>query len=187
MMRNATRAAVLLASAWLLGACAGLDAVKSPPLQTRERRVKLDVPFYPDKTDQCGPSALASVLHYWGIRGEPDELRRDIYQARLGGSLPVDLLLAAESRGMSAEILDGSLPRLRRELDDGHPLIAFLDVGAPFMPVGHFLVITGYDDRLGGVYAHSGGDRDRFVTYAHLFRHWDKTQRWTLLVLPSAQ
>ncbi|MCR4295071.1 MAG: C39 family peptidase [Elusimicrobia bacterium] len=150
------------------------------------RRVRLDVPFFPDGTDQCGPSALASVLGYWGRPAAPSVLREELYRANLKGALTVDMLLAAEARGLSTEMADGGLERIKRELDAGHPLIAFIDVGFKAYPIGHYLVITGYDDGRRTLFAHSGKKRDRRISYAKFDRLWEKTNRWTLLMLPPA-
>lgn len=183
--RNA-RAAVMLAAltACLLAGCAAPRVSRAPLDSRQSRRVLLNVPFFPDNTDQCGPSVLASVLWYWGKQAEPALLRRETYQAHLKGSLTVDLLLAAESRGLSAEILNASLPRVKSELDAGHPLIAFINTGYSFYPVGHYLVITGYDDSGQHIFAHSGMKRDMEISYKKFDRQWEATKRWTLLILP---
>ena len=173
-------------AACLLAGCAGprataaADAVQSP-------RVLLNVPFFPDDSDQCGPSALASVLNYWGKPAGPRELKAEIYRAPLKGSLTVDLLLAAESRGLSAEMSNGSLDGVKEELDAGHPLIAFVDVGYWFYPVGHYLVLTGYDDGARVLFAHSGLERDERISYGKFDGEWEKTRRWTLTILPRSQ
>ena len=58
------------------------------------------VPFFADDTDQCGPAVLASVLTYWGFRTDPVALKEEIYLPRLKGTLPLDLMLAAQARGL---------------------------------------------------------------------------------------
>lgn len=145
----------------------------------------LGVPFYPDKTDQCGPSALASVLAFWGRPAEPRELKREIYVAKLGGSLPMDLLIAARARGLAAEMSSGSLSRLKEDLDAGRPVVAFVNLGWRFLPIGHFMVVTGYDEERRGVYAHSGLKKDAFLSYGKFMKQWDRTGRWALVVAPK--
>ncbi|HVE13975.1 MAG TPA: C39 family peptidase [Elusimicrobiota bacterium] len=147
----------------------------------------LDVPFFPDGSGQCGPTALASVLRYWGDSARPGELRDQIYRGDLKGSLPVDLLLAARARGLSARILEGSLDELKRELDAGHPVIAFVNVGLRAYPVGHYLVLTGYDEARRLLYAHSGTQKDALVPYGRFERQWRNAERWALLVLPPGR
>lgn len=172
-----TRARLALACAGLaLGAgCAHRTA---PAARDAPR---LEVPFFPDGADQCGPSALASVLGYWGRHAQPDDLRREIYQPKLKGTLPVDLLLAARERGLKAEMSDGDLKALKGEIDAGRPVIAFVNLGFSFLPIGHFLVVTGYDDARGGVIAHSGRRRNEFFSYGRFQRIWERAGRWTLM------
>jgi len=175
---------ILALAACLLSACATQRVAMVPVNIEQGRQVQLAIPFFPDHTDQCGPSALASVLDYWGKPETPESLRQDIYTAKLKGSLTIDLLLAAESRGLSAEILNASIARVRAELDAGHPLIAFVNAGYSFYPVGHYLVITGYDDRRQCLYAHSGMKRNQRISYSKFSRQWEKTDQWALLVQP---
>ncbi|MDP3543602.1 MAG: C39 family peptidase [Elusimicrobiota bacterium] len=172
--------ALAFAGLTLLAGCAHRDAGASWDVP------RLEVPFFPDGSDQCGPSALASVLTYWGRHAQPADLRRELYQAKLRGTLPVDLLLAARARGLKAEMTGGSLETLRGEIDAGRPVIAFVNFGFRFLPVGHFMVVTGYDDARGGVIAHSGKRKNEFLAYRRFQRIWDMTGRWALLAsLPS--
>jgi hypothetical protein len=143
------------------------------------------VPFFPDDTDQCGPATLASVLTYWGIQADPRTLKEEIYLPRLKGTLPLDLLLAVQARGLKAEIYQGSLDNLKSELEEGHPLVALLDLGFAIFPQGHYVVVTGYDDQRQGVYVHSSLEKDVFIPYERFLPSWDKTGRWTLLATPS--
>ena len=144
------------------------------------------VPFFPDDTDQCGPATLASVLTYWGIPTNPSTLKEEIYLPRLKGTLPIDLILAAQERGLKAEIYQGGLDDLKSELAAGRPLVALLNLGFAIFPQGHYVVVTGYDDRREGVYVHSSLEKDVFIPYERFLRSWDKTGRWTLLVTPPA-
>jgi peptidase C39-like protein len=143
------------------------------------------VPFFPDDTDQCGPATLASVLTYWGIQTDPRTLKEEIYLPKLKGTLPLDLLLAAQARGFKAEIYQGSLDDLKSELKEGRPLVALLDLGFAIFPQGHYVVVTGYDDQRQGVYVHSSMEKDVLIPYERFLRSWDKTGRWTLLATPS--
>lgn len=174
--------ATLLVVAIFLSGCGTAGVPRGP----EGRQVRLDVPFFPDDTDQCGPSALASVLGYWGRPQAPSELRAELYRANLKGALTVDMLLAAEARGLTTEMADGGLDRVKRELDAGHPLIAFIDIGFKAYPIGHYMVITGYDDGRRTLFAHSGKKRNQRIPYAKFDRLWEKTNRWALLTLPPA-
>lgn len=143
------------------------------------------VPFFPDDTDQCGPSALASVISFWGPPTTPDELRAELYIPDLGGTLPMDLAPAAEARGLAARVYDGALDDLKTQIDRGRPLVVYLDLGRWTIRKGHFAVALGYDDARGGVIAHSGTDEARFIPYDEFIKQWERTDRWTLLVEPT--
>jgi ABC-type bacteriocin/lantibiotic exporter with double-glycine peptidase domain len=144
----------------------------------------LQVPFFPDHADQCGPSVLASVLTFWGTPVTPSELKQEIYIAHLKGSLSIDLLVAAQKHGFKAHLYSGSVEDLKSELEKGHPVIAFLNRGFNFLPVGHYVVINGYDDTRRGLIIHSGMKKNKFISYKSFSGYWDKTQRSTLLILP---
>ncbi len=144
----------------------------------------LQVPFFPDHADQCGPSVVASVLTFWGTPVTPSELKQEIYTARLKGSLSIDLMLAAQKHGFKAHLYSGSVEDLKSELGKGHPVIAFLNRGYDFLPVGHYVVINGYDDARQGFVIHSGMKKNKFISYKSFSGYWNKTQRSTLLILP---
>ena len=146
--------------------------------------VRVVVPFFPDGTDQCGPATLASVLTYWGIPSEPAVLKVEMYRTQLGGTLPIDLLLAAQARGLQTEGSSGTLESLKTELDAHHPVVALLNLGWAVFPQGHYVVITGYDERQQGIYMHSGLARDLSVSYTQFFIYWEKTGRWMLRLQP---
>jgi len=155
------------------------------PYKSEVRR--LAVPFFPDDSDKCGPVAIASILAYWGKPAQPRDLQEKVYLPAIHGSLPVDLLIAAKARGLDATSYRGSLSNIIAEIDAGHPLIALLDSGHWIFSQGHFVVITGYDALRGGVYVHSGPSADLFIPYERLVVPWNKTDRWTLRVIPANQ
>jgi ABC-type bacteriocin/lantibiotic exporter with double-glycine peptidase domain len=175
----------------LLSGCASpppmtpIEFAALPTLQGEVYHLR-SVPFYPDDTDQCGPATLASVLTYWGFPTEPPVLKEEIYMSRLGGSLPLDLLLAAQARGLRAQTYSGTLENLKTELKAGHPVLALLNLGSARFPQGHYVVVVGYDDVRQGLYLHSGLQRDSFVSYKRFLQGWDKSGRWVLLVLPPS-
>lgn len=173
---------ILLLAAAVLTGCAAPRAERAP----EGRKVQLSVPFFPDGTDQCGPSVLASVLGYWGKPATPAELKKEIYRAHLKGSLTVDMLLAAQDHGLAADTGDGGLVQVKSELDAGRPVIAFLNVGFRAYPIGHYLVITGYDDARQVIIAHSGNERDRIISYKKFDKAWERTERWALLIQPRS-
>ena len=155
------------------------------PLLGEARFSHLTVPFFADKSDQCGPAALASVLVYWGSNAPPEALRGEIYLRSIRGSLGLDLLMAAEKRGYEATSYRGSIPKVIEEIDAGHPMIALLDTGSWIFSQGHFVVITGYDLSRGGIHVHSGATSDQFVPFDAFLDAWKTTGYWTLRIVPN--
>jgi hypothetical protein len=177
-------AAVLLC---LTSGCAGTAGRPAATLAANQGPPPLDVPLFPDRTNQCGPSALAGVLRFWGVGFEPSALKQELYRASLKGSLGVDLMLAAQARGMTAEILDGDFTAVRKELDAGRPVIAFINLGPSFLPTGHFLVVTGYDERRQGLFANTDTRKNAFLPYRTFLKQWERTDRWALSISPPAR
>lgn len=175
-------AAVLLLAPVLAGCGASRLGVASDAMH-EVRRIE-DVPFYEDDTDQCGPATLASVLTHAGRPTHPSELKPEIYSSETRGTLPMDLLPAVEDRGLSAEVVNSTLAELRQNIRDGRPVLAYLNLGLKFYPQGHYVVVTGYDDERGGVYAHDAKIRDKFIPYPRFMKGWNKTGRWALTVTP---
>jgi ABC-type bacteriocin/lantibiotic exporter with double-glycine peptidase domain len=170
-----------------MSGCAGAQ-IQNPANRDKDEPARdhrmLRVPFFPDNTDQCGPSALASVITYWGKPVDPPALKKEIYLANLKGSLAIDLMLAAQDRGFKAHLYSGNIEDLKFELDRGHPLVVFINRGLKSVPIGHYVVITGYDDARQGFIMHSGTKENRFVSTRAFLKDWNKTQRSTLLILP---
>lgn len=161
-----------------LTACGALPISTTP----QGRHILEGVPFYPDDTDQCGPSALASVLGYWGVPTEPAELKKDLYLAKADGTLPMDMAPVARAHGFAALAYSGDLDQLRAAIEEGSPLVVCLNLGLKALPYNHFAVVTGFDDVRQGVYLHSGKKKNTFVSYKKFLKSWDKTDRWTLKV-----
>jgi hypothetical protein len=146
----------------------------------------LAVPYFSDRRDQWGPAALAGVLSFWGHPATPGELRKEVHFPKQPGSVQLDLKYAARSRGLEVEMRHGgSLPRLKQELDHGRPVIVLLDIGAKWAPVRTFVVVTGYDRWLHGVYAHWGPKKDFFIGYRQFDEDWRRAGRWFLSIGPK--
>lgn len=113
-----------------------------------------------------------------------EEVTRAVYLPELNGALGIDLTHFARKKGMQAESYAGNLSDIKDHLSRGIPLIVFLNLGGRVFPVGHFVVITGLDERRGEVIAHSGSEENKPIPYQTFIAAWEKTDYWTLQVLP---
>jgi tetratricopeptide (TPR) repeat protein len=100
--------------------------------------------------DQCGPGSLSVVLNALGDAVSEEELAATLPRAPGGGVLSVDLLLAARQRGFSASLVTGDEGAVRKEIQEGRPVILMLRMlNAPgrSRDVYHYVVVDGYDPR----------------------------------------
>lgn len=143
------------------------------------------VPMYPQNDYMCGPASMASVVGYWGLHEEMSDVAKAVYEEKLKGTLPMDLLIYAKEKGFEASFYKGSLDDLREKVSKKTPLILFLNLGYDLYPVGHYIVVTGYSDRFKAVVAHSGTESEQVFTYDELLSVWAKTDFSTLLITPK--
>jgi len=139
-----------------------------------------NIPFYPQKKYQCGPSSLASVLNFWGIKVTPEQIEEDIFSKNVSGTLTIDMVLYAERKGLEAMQYKGTLDILKKHLDSYWPLIVLVDYGIYPVQINHFLVIVGYSDD--GFIVNSDDKREQFVSKGNFMKIWEKTDYWTLLI-----
>ena len=139
-----------------------------------------DVPFYPQKEDQCGPASLASVLNYWNANVTYDEVADALFSKSARGTLTIDMMLYAKKRGFDAEQFRGSMEQLRDSVDSGYPLIVLVDFGISLIQVNHFMVVIGYTNE--GVIVNSGKTPNKFLHEKDFLSSWKKTGYWTLLI-----
>jgi ABC-type bacteriocin/lantibiotic exporter with double-glycine peptidase domain len=164
------------AAGFLLAACLNASAAS---------QVLLKVPFFPDKTDQCGPATLAGILSFWGKQTNPKDLRKEMYVANLKGTLPMDLITAAETRGLKVTMIEGTTKQLQDELTAGRPVLAMLDMGMALASVYHYVVVTGFDEEKNGFYVHSAGKANQFIATDTFEKRWKKTDHWAMLARAS--
>ncbi len=143
------------------------------------------VPFFPQEEMGCGPAALASVLAFWGLPVSLEEITEEVYLDRMKGSLPLDLMLAAQRRGLKATAYAGSLEDLRIQLESRQPLIAFLNLRWRQFPQGHFVVVTGFDRSGPAVIVHSGLRPNEKIPADRFLQAWARTGFWTLRIHPE--
>ncbi|UTW10444.1 PA2778 family cysteine peptidase [Marinobacterium rhizophilum] len=174
----------------LLGGCAtrlGHDQLETLS-DTLPISVELtEVPFYPQELYQCGPAALATVLNNDSPRTTPDALVPQIYIPERGGSLQIEMKVAARRHGMLAMEAPTSLQGLLAEVAAGRPVVVLQNLGLDIIPRWHYAVIVGYDLQAQNVILRSGTEQRRITPLGLFERTWARGDRWALLVLPPSQ
>jgi hypothetical protein len=191
-MPRARIAGLLLFAATILSGCAGLpqvDAVRAARDRDElPRRVELvDVPFFPQEENHCGPAALATVLVAGGSAVTPETLAEQVYIPDRQGSLQVEMLAAARRNGHIAWQLAPSLVDVLREVAAGNPVIALQNVGLRPMPIWHYAVVVGYDLDKGEVLLRSGDQRRKRVPFAPLDFFWRDSKYWAIVAMPPSR
>ncbi|WKZ33369.1 MAG: cysteine peptidase family C39 domain-containing protein [Thermodesulfobacteriota bacterium] len=145
------------------------------------------VPFFPQDEYLCGPAALAGVMAFYGAEESMDGVAGAVYNEKLRGTLPMDLLVYARDRGFETSYYKGGFKDLSERVGKGEPLILFLNLGYDIYPVGHYIVAVGIREKDGVVLAHSGTEREKVYGMKELQKAWSRTGYSTLLVRPEGR
>jgi tetratricopeptide (TPR) repeat protein len=147
----------------------------------------IQTPFYPQVTDQCGPSALAAILNSSGVAVTPEVLKSRIYIPDRQGSLQIELLAATRGYGRMPYLIDTNISALLDEVRAGRPVLVLQNLGSNRAPVWHYAVLVGYlaDERR---FILRSGDQKRHVTSASRFaRTWQRAGYWGVLSLQPGE
>lgn len=179
------RALVAAALAVVLGACATPQTdrlVQDRGTLPAQARVD-NVPFFAQEDLHCGPAALAMALAWSGLKVKPGEVTPYVYTPGRSGSLPPDMVAGARRYGRLAMSIN-TLGDLFGELNAGHPVVVFQNLGLGWLPQWHFAVATGYDLDAGEIVLHSGVHPNYRTKLTTFERTWQRGEHWALVVLP---
>lgn len=112
------------------------------------------------------------------------EISKAIYLPQIKGTFNFDLVTFARSKGFETELPPGSLEEIERQIRIKRPVIAFLNLGNAFFPLGHYIVIVGYDHVRQELIFHSGENEFEKVTYRTFTNQWQSTDNWMLVAHP---
>jgi ABC-type bacteriocin/lantibiotic exporter with double-glycine peptidase domain len=170
---------ILVAIVLLLHSCATINEIP----KAGNTRIIESVPFYLQESYQCGPASLAEVLNYWGVHVTPGDIAKEIFSESARGTLNIDMVLYAQSKGFHAIQYTGSMEDLKKNIDSGFPVIVLVDYGFSVYQVNHFMVIVGYNEY--GVIVNSGRNKEKFIPEEKFMKTWERTDYWTLLIKPG--
>lgn len=141
-----------------------------------------NVPFYKQRSHYCGPSALASVLNYYGIGITPEKIGEDLRTKSLAGSLNLDMLLYPRRFGLLTRMLKGDIDELQEYIKNDIPVILLVDDGFSIYSIFHYVVLIGFNSKARLFVAHWGVEPNRVVTYEKLYSQWKKAGSWGFAV-----
>jgi tetratricopeptide (TPR) repeat protein len=166
---------------WLTGCALLPDRHHLIDLNPYPDQIRIEVPFYQQSDDLCGPAAMAMVMEWSGKTVDLDTLHTQIYTQGLGGSLQQDMLSSARRHGLLAVTID-SIDALLNELSHGHPVVLLLNLSLAQWPQWHYVVVTGFDTNKKTALIHDGQTANREVPFETLFSQWYRGERWGLIV-----
>ena len=172
----------------LLSGCASDVRHMLSDLDRQQDDVELiQTPFYPQVTDQCGPSALAAILNSSGVAVTANDLKSRIYIPGRQGSLQIELLAATRGYGRLPYQIDTDISALLYEVRDGRPVLVLQNLGSKHAPVWHYAVVVGYLANTRQFVLRSG-EHERHLTSASRFvRSWKKAGYWGILALQPGE
>ena len=102
----------------------------------------------------CGPTCISMIVS--GLTGDNTvtpyvmaELAKESgYMIEEGGTYAAFMQVGAEYYGLSVHESNESEDFMIEELSQGHPVVCNLAPGKYFTDVGHFIILTGYEDGL---------------------------------------
>lgn len=171
----------------LLSACAAPpDPFIGPSADTARKAVVPGVPLIQQADYFCGPASLAMVLQWSGHAVTQTEIARQSFTPSAKGTYLADMLGAARRQGQIAVTLE-NFSDVLVEVQAGHPVVVFQNLGFEIAPVWHYGVVTGYDLDTEIVTLHSGERDVMRMQLADFLKSWDMGGRWAIVVLPPDQ
>lgn len=145
------------------------------------------VAFYPQTQDQCGPAALATVLHHAGIERSLEQLQADVYVPQRQGSLQLEMLGGARRAGVLPYLLKPEPQALWQEVAAGHPVLVLQNLRWDWLPLWHYAVVVGYDKAANTVTLRSGDEKRLIMSVTDFESSWAKAKHWAFVALPTDQ
>jgi tetratricopeptide (TPR) repeat protein len=140
----------------------------------------LPIPFIAQKSNYCGPAALAMLANFYGHAVSQDEIATAIYLPEIRGALTSELADYARRFNLWVRFYHGTSDGLRQKIASGVPMLVLGKFGVNY----HYFVVLGFDDFRHSVIVHSDTRARLEMPQEEFLLHWNATDRWTLLACP---
>lgn len=184
MLRGLPQRLLALGVVVLMSGCAADTRNMLSNLEQHHGDVELvETPFYPQVTDQCGPSALATILNSSGVAVTPEVLKTRIYIPGREGSLQIELLAASRGYGRMPYLIDTNVSALVSEVRAGRPVLVLQNLGSNRRPVWHYAVVVGYLADEKQFVLRSADQKRHVIGVSRFARTWQRAGYWGVLAL----
>lgn len=176
----------------LLSACSNLPlqstAILNNPPGAYLQPIELsNTAFFSQKEFQCGPAALATLLHEQNIAIKPATLVDKVYVPSLKGSLQVEMLATARQYQLIPYVLDKNITSLLTEIKAGNPVLVLQNLGLDWAPSWHYAVVIGYNLQENQIILRSGTIKRHVNSFELFERTWRRSKYWAMLALPASR
>jgi tetratricopeptide (TPR) repeat protein len=158
--------------------------LKQPPDIARQHLVP-NVPFHSQEDFFCGPTTLAEVAGFYGLKQTPQQIAANTFIPGLEGSLQIEMVAATRQVGMLAYAQNGNMQQLLSLLAENIPVIVLQNNAIAWFPQWHYAVVIGYDLDSAEVILHTGVTEAHRLNFSTFERTWRRGKYWMLAMLPS--
>ncbi len=171
----------------LLSGCASTpfteQLLQHPPVELVRPVELTGVVFFPQEIHQCGPAALATVLHASDPSITPDLISGEIYVPALEGSLQPEILAATRRHGLIPYEITPDMNNLLQQIHAGHPVLVLQNLGLSWLPQWHYAVVVGFDLSQQQLILRSGTEQRHEVSMTTFERTWQRAHHWGIVVI----
>ena len=183
-MRINLSQAILGVAIVLLSACSSIpiDSNRNGDVPLQESHSILNLPYFPQEDDQCGPASLATMLAARDINVSPEALRAQVYIPSKQGSLTTEMVARARRQGLLVYPLKPQLFDIVAEVSADNPVLVLQNLGFNWLPRWHFTVVIGYDLAQQSLTLRSGQHRNYQVPIALFLKTWQRADHWAVII-----
>ncbi|MGA9045724.1 MAG: PA2778 family cysteine peptidase [Sulfuricurvum sp.] len=153
----------------------------------------INVPFIPPRSELCGSTSIEMVASYWQSQTNfSPKLSTQELDARTlipakGGTLQIEMVIAARSNGLIAYPLDATYEALFSELYAHHPVIVLVNRGFSWHPLWHYAPVIGYDEEKRSIVAHFSDQPNEALSIGTFSALWKRSGNWGVVLLPPEE
>ncbi|MBA6391177.1 PA2778 family cysteine peptidase [Colwellia sp. BRX10-3] len=145
------------------------------------------VPFYSQQAYYCGPTTLAEIFEYNGVKISPESIAPQLFIPKRKGSLQLEMVAAIRHQDFLAYASNGSLEQLLKLVHQKIPVIVLQNLGLSWYPFWHYAVVKGYDLETQEFILHSADIENRRVGMKVFERTWQRAKFWYVAALKPTQ
>jgi ABC-type bacteriocin/lantibiotic exporter with double-glycine peptidase domain len=135
----------------------------------------------------CGPTATAMVLGFWGRPSSPDDLRVESGTPTSSGVQAGTLRELVRARGLEAYLVEGTFDDLERELGSGRPVLVGLAKPYTNGIYAHYEVVVGLNRSRQTVATLDPGTGWSQNSFNGFQNEWRPTHHLMLVISPPAE